>query len=540
MKPFQKERRPHDGDAWSDLVIRGSAIRVATFLITAATGFFLTPFILHSLGDHLYGLWALIGTFVTYFALFDLGISSAVQRFVSQALGRKDPQQLQSAVVSASVIFLLMGIVTVLLSILVPLIVPRYLSVSPDVRLLGQLVTIVGIGFGLSLPGRVFEGVLAAQLRQDILSFVWLGNLLVQTGLIVLVLSSGNSIRSLAIVLSTMIVVRFSVITVVGVRSYDRALATCTSPVWKEQSDGKTTACIQRPHEHPSGVLKHISIGQIRKLLHYGMFTLLNRIGDYLRFHLDNIVIGGVLGLAQITLYVIPVKLLEYFTNLMLSSVGFLGPLFSRYEGRADMDTLRARFLDVTRISVMIATFTGSSLLLYGKAFIARWVGSSYVSSYGILLILGVPATLALMQNPGISVLYGISRHHYYTVANTAEGLLNLLLSVILVKKLGVYGVALGTALPMLVFKTCIQPVYTCRFISLPVLEYYRLIVTVLLQTLLPIMLYFVLFRTFLEPTYTSMIPIWAGQVLAFAPIAWWVILRDEDRRAIRNAVLGP
>ena len=65
-------------------------------------------------------------------------------------------------------------------------------------------------------------------------------------------------------------------------------------------------------------------------------------------------------------------------------------------------------------------------------------------------IILCSAFTTAFMQNPSINLLFGISKHHYYAIANTLEGVINLLLSLILVKYYGIYGVAFGTAIPMI------------------------------------------------------------------------------------------
>ena len=47
--------------------------------------FFLTPFVVRHLGTVQYGLWILAVSTVSYLALLDLGLRSAVIRFVSKA-----------------------------------------------------------------------------------------------------------------------------------------------------------------------------------------------------------------------------------------------------------------------------------------------------------------------------------------------------------------------------------------------------------------------------------------------------------------------
>jgi len=60
--------------------------------VNIAVGFFLSPFILHHLGDEAFGLWVLIFSLTGYYGIFDFGIRSSLVRYVSkfQATGDKD------------------------------------------------------------------------------------------------------------------------------------------------------------------------------------------------------------------------------------------------------------------------------------------------------------------------------------------------------------------------------------------------------------------------------------------------------------------
>ena len=54
------------------------------------------------------------------------------------------------------------------------------------------------------------------------------------------------------------------------------------------------------------------------------------------------------------------------------------------------------------------------------------------------------------------------------------EALANLILSLILVRPLGMIGVALGTALTSTFSSLIAQPIYVCRVLSLGLVDYYR------------------------------------------------------------------
>ena len=71
-------------------LLSGSALRIVNLVGSAVASFFLMPFIVHHLGDRVYGFWSLTAAFVGYYNLLDLGLSSAISQYMCVALGKKD------------------------------------------------------------------------------------------------------------------------------------------------------------------------------------------------------------------------------------------------------------------------------------------------------------------------------------------------------------------------------------------------------------------------------------------------------------------
>ena len=57
--------------------------------ITTVVGFFLSPLVVHYLGNLTYGVWVIVMSLVAYMNLLDLGLRGAVTRFVSKGPRRK-------------------------------------------------------------------------------------------------------------------------------------------------------------------------------------------------------------------------------------------------------------------------------------------------------------------------------------------------------------------------------------------------------------------------------------------------------------------
>ena len=61
-----------------------------TLIINLAVGFFLTPYIITHLGKTGFGIWTLVGSIIGYYGVLDLGVSSAITRYVARYAGLKD------------------------------------------------------------------------------------------------------------------------------------------------------------------------------------------------------------------------------------------------------------------------------------------------------------------------------------------------------------------------------------------------------------------------------------------------------------------
>lgn len=485
-------------------------IRTANFILQLVVAFFMMPIIVHSLGDRMYGFWALIGTFLGYYGIFDLGLSSAVQRYVSRALGQNDVKDINDVVNTSFFLFMIAGGIVLIISFFAAIFCFYFIRNPEEVSLFRKVIVILGISMAVGFPMRVFDGILSSHLRYDLVAYASMIRLTVASVFIYYFLKNGYGILAIALV-------SFFANLLEHALTFSFSKRTFTQLQIRFAFYEKDTA---------------------KLLFGYSGKTFIAQLADILRFRVDAFVIAGFLNLSMVAYYSIGARLVELFGQLVMSIMGIMSPVFSQYEGRGDYDAIRKMFTDATKISVIISVFVGMSIIYYGKVFIQRWMGLDFGSSYYVAVILCVPYIIALMQNPSTGLLYGISKHHYYAVTNGCEGMLNLLLSLILVKYYGIYGVALGTAIAMIIFKLFVQPIVVCRAINLSIYDFYlKTLFYTAIKTLAPLLLYFYIIKDFLRADYTSIILTGIIQALLFIPIAFFFILGKKERQLIKSTV---
>lgn len=484
-------------------LLSGSILRTTLLACNIGVSFFMMPFLIHSLGDRLYGFWTLVGAFMGYYGFLDLGLSSAVTRYVSRAYGQKNYNEMNTVINTSLYLFSIIGLITIIISFIAAFACPLFIKNQTEITLFKLIIIVLGFDVAISFPMRAFAGVLSSKLRYDLTVYIQLGKLILRTSLIVYFIQNSYGLLSLAIITFSVNIIAYFFI-FYFVKKEFRQLKLGVKLFKKEK---------------------------IKTLFTYSKYTFITQIADHLRFKIDSFIIAGFLGLNMVTIYFIASRLVEYFVQLITNSMGLLIPVFSQFEGRGDFKSIRKIFLFATKLSATITFFVGGSIIFYGKYFIYVWMGPEYNASYPVLVILCTATMLGLIQNPSIGLLYGISKHKFYAISNTCEGALNLVLSLILVQLYGIYGVAMGTLIEMIVFKIFVQPVYSCRVIKIPVFEYYvQAILLPLIKLTFPMLIFFYFAEKYIQYTYLNIFLTAATQVLVFLPIIYYCIIGKKER----------
>src|SRR5580700_3208773 len=135
-------------------------------------------------------------------------------------------------------------------------------------------------------------------------------------------------------------------------------------------------------------------------------------------------------------------------------------PVAAAYDAQADLSKQRQLLLLGTRASFAAAIFMATIFLAYGRRIVHIWVGSGFEQAAVVLAILTFPLVTQSSQMTTLMVLQGMAKHKNLSLIYLVEALANLILSVILVRPLGMIGVALGTALTSTFSSLIAQPIY--------------------------------------------------------------------------------
>jgi O-antigen/teichoic acid export membrane protein len=409
--------------------------------VNVVVSIILTPLILHHLGDDGYGLWALVFSFAGYFNIFDFGLSSAVIRYVSRFYAMRDYEQLTKYINTILFIFMCVSIFLLLGTLAVSWYVASIFHIAPALHRTARLLFLmVGCMFALQFSGDVFVGIL-----EGIQEFWW--EYLIQTVagilrliLIVIVLDHGLGLLSISIVAVSLSLSSYIAYIVIAYRRL---------PL----------------HFFP----KFAGFATLKDILHYSTTTFSSIVAGGLTSTAGNTIIGIFLTTAAITPFAIATKFIQYVNRVVQSSSVIFTPMSSHFDATGELGRLQRVFLLGNRACAFLAFPACIGMLILGRSAIEVWVGAKYGWCYGLLALLAIPYTLQFAQLASPKVLYGMARHLTLGKARLIEAAANIVLSIILLYHYGIWGVALGTAIPKFVACIFFLPGHLCHILKVSI-----------------------------------------------------------------------
>lgn len=444
---LEKTPKPGASAASRRALLVNAAASWLGFAAQVAVTFFLSPLLIHGLGDRRYGIWALVDSVLAYLTLFDLGVAAAVVRYVARFEAARDRQELNRVFSTSIGIFVAAGGLALAVGLGVGLFGLNALHVPDDLQAEARVaILLLSVNLALGLPLGVFPAVLDGLGRYPAKTVVRTTGLVVRIPLFIAIIHAGGGLIEIAWMITISNVLEHLALALAA-RRYLPELRFAPSLI-----DWQT----------------------FRRIRGYSLNALLAMLAGRVSFQTDSVVISVFRGPQYITFFAVAARLTDYVKSSLRAVTTVLTPAISTLEARGDHAAIRSILINGTRYVLWTILPVQAGLILLGKPFLTLWLGARLAEeSYPVLVILALPLALTLSQSITGRILYGIGKLRWYARLAILEAAANLLLSVALVRQHGIEGVAWGTTIPNLLANG-ILAVYVCRVLQVNVLTYLR------------------------------------------------------------------
>jgi O-antigen/teichoic acid export membrane protein len=435
-----------NASAGSSQIIRNVLVNWVAYAVTIGIGFFMSPFLIHQLGDPVYGVWVLISSLVGYLGLLDLGFSPSIVKSVAEHRARGDDEAINRLATGGLIIFGALGVICLVLSSVVALCFNRLFHTPLGDTAIACIVFIIGLDIAISFPASVFAAVLRGCQRYDLYASASTLMVLARSVLVVIFVVRGYGLLALAIV--TFLLDMARLVYLIG-------CAYRLNPALR----------IGREYFHRESM---------RGLSTSSAYFFLISIGTQLNFFTDTVVIGLYFSTAAVTTYFIANRLITYLRELVMEMIGVLMPSVTNLHATQDKARLTELHVLSTKYTLLIALPIAGVFLILGDVFITLWVGPGYSQSVLLLRILTIAIVASLAISPTERVLMGSGKHEVVARFTILQAVINLLLSLLLVKPLGLAGVALATTTSLVGFVLALFPIYFRSYLQAPLGNFLR------------------------------------------------------------------
>jgi O-antigen/teichoic acid export membrane protein len=199
---------------------------------------------------------------------------------------------------------------------------------------------------------------------------------------------------------------------------------------------------------------------------------------------------------------------------------------------------LRAILLDGTRLALGLVGGVTICLIAFGDRLVDLWMGGGFSDSILPLYVLSLAGVVMVGQGPAGSILLATGRHRLVAAASIADIVLRLALTMLLVPRYGLLGVAVGTALPYVVLNAAVLVPVACRDVSVRVPTFAATVMTPTLVAALPAALVALLVRSAAAPASLTAVMGQSALVATVYLSAFCLLgLRSSDRARYAGSV---
>lgn len=401
---------------------KGAILSYINILVTNIVGLLLTPFIVKSLGDSEYGLYILVGSFIAYFSLMDLGLNNTVIRFVAKYRTQKDKIGEENFLATIMLIYFAIALLIIALGIIMYFnltnVYGESLS-SSELHKAKIMFVILIFNIAVTIPGGAFVAISSGYERFVFPRMTILIKYIVRSLLLVLLLSLGGDAVSI-VVLDTVVNVLFIAVNGVFVL--------------------RNLKVKIRLHSLNKELLSEV--------FSYSIWIFVLAIIAQFQWQSGQLVLGALKGTTVVAIYAVGVMLGTYYGAFASAFSSLLLPKATKMlYNNSSHEEINNMFIRIGRITLMILLLILGGFILYGQQFVKLWLGETYLLSWKIALFIMIVITIPLSQSFANSILEASKKIKFKAIIALSAITIGMILGAFLAKEYNAMGMIFGILL---------------------------------------------------------------------------------------------
>ncbi len=395
----------------------GGMVRLLGIVGVAVT----VPLTLGYLGQERYGFWVTVTSLAAVLQFSDLGLGNGLVTMIAESRVTDEHDKLQMLVSSALALLAISGCGVLAISLCAALFVDwsTLFTLSPTVGheaapAIAIFLSCLAVGIPLGLVTNIQNG-----LQEGFIANVWAG--------------IGAILGLTAVIMAALLKAPVPVLVAAG--AFPPLLALIANSFhffWRRHPDLRPSLAAV----HKETCMALLRLG--------GLFFVL-QIAVAIGYSSDNLIIGAVRSAQEVTAYAVPFRLFLFFPMIVALLVSPLWPAYGESIARGDMAWVRRTLYRSLTVAVGITVPCCFLLVIAGPRIIDVWTGGSVHAGRFLLAGLGLWAVVGSLGSAASMLLNAARVVRLQVVAATLMMVTNVVLSVVLVSRIGAAGAVWAT-----------------------------------------------------------------------------------------------
>ncbi len=411
----------------------------------------ITPYIIKTLGQAEYGVYKLVIAINAYLMLLDLGVGNTIVRYIAKYRAQRDLQQERRFFGIAIIYYLIIAIITLIIGSVLVSVFPHVFAkgLSRTEIVIGQkLLAMMMVTSAVTLGTTVYSNILIGYEKFAVSKTCSIVQIIIKIILTYLVLSNGMG--SVGVVCVNLFV------TIVG-KAY------CVVYVlWEIRL---------RP------TFKGIDLSFVKEIVTYSSLILIQMIATQLNSTVDQVVLGMCVSSSAIIIgiYGVGTQIVQYYQSIGTVFTGVLMPgIVQMIESKPTPQKLNEEMIRIGRIIFMVLAMIWGCFLIAGKDFIILWAGESNKEAYYVAMLLMFAYVWVLTESVGSQILWAANQHKEQSVLKLIIVLLNILLTIMLIKWKPLLGATIGTVISLIIGDIVVMNLIFYKKLRIDLIYYYK------------------------------------------------------------------
>jgi O-antigen/teichoic acid export membrane protein len=432
-------------------IVRNTIYNIIGNFWTILVSIFLIPYIISHIGIERFGIWSLITVITGYLGLLDIGISRSFVKYIAEFYTIRDYKKINDIISTGFVFFLIFGILIVLAACFSVNSLIRFFNIPDKLYFETKFVFLLGvIIFAINNIVNIFSAIQVGLQRMDISNKI---NILLSLPLIsgtVFFLEKGYGLTGLVINQSIILIITTFTNIIIAYKIF--------------------------PYLQIK--ISYFNTRTFKQMFNFGIKVQITRLESIFLFETDKLLISHFLNVGLVSLYTIGASVVNKMRSIPIMLCSAVLPAASEISALQDKKALQELYLRGTKYVSVVGIPLLVFIFITAPLVILVWIGEIYTESVQVIRILAPSYLINILTGVSSAMIVGMGKPEVLMKSSIAQFILNLVLSVILVIKIGFVGVVIATLISFSTISLWFMTMFH-KEIQMPILSFVKNILTI-------------------------------------------------------------